>query len=103
MIISTRIHGIPCQVRVTHYCAADPRRTWGPPEQCWPAEPAEVEFEVLDSRGRTARWLERKMDDADTQAVEQEIIAAMEEQAKADQDQAAEDAAEDRYFWEHFA
>jgi hypothetical protein len=100
MILSTEIHGIPCRARVTRYVPADPGRTYGPPERCYPPQPAEVEFEVLDERGRPDPALEAQMDDADTRAVEQEAIAAMEEQAQVDRDRAAEDRAEDRrMFW----
>ncbi|MFT0533977.1 hypothetical protein ACMHYJ_14285 [Castellaniella hirudinis] len=81
MILNTHIQGIPCQVSVTHYTPADPGRITGPVDRCYPPEPAEVEFDVLDRRGRPAPWLERKMGDADARAVEQEIIAAHESAA----------------------
>lgn len=59
MIFPTRVHGIPCQIQVTHFTPGCPAKTWGPPENCHEAEPAELDFEVLDRRGRHAAWLER--------------------------------------------
>lgn len=96
MILPVEIQGITCQVRVTHYVPADPGRTYGPPERCYPSQPAVVDFDVLDEQGRPDPALEAQMDDADVRAVEQEAIAAMEEQIQADRDRAAEDRAEDR-------
>ncbi len=78
MILATDIQGIPCRVRVLTYIPAKAARTWGPPERCYPDQPEVIEFEVLDRRGYPAPWLERKMLDADTRAIEQEIIAAKE-------------------------
>lgn len=52
--IPTRIDGIPCLVGVT--CHVPIRSaTWHDP-----AEGGEVEWRILDSRGRVAPWLERK-------------------------------------------
>lgn len=77
MIISTRIHGIPCQVRVTHYAPARPGFYTGAPGDCYPSEPAEVEFDVLDDQGRPDMRLESQMTDVDVRVIEQEAIAAM--------------------------
>jgi hypothetical protein len=96
MIFATEIRGVPCKVRVTYYVPADPGRTYGPPERCYPPQPAVVDFDVLDEQGRPDSALESRMDDADTRAVEQEAITAMEEQIQADRDRAGEDRAEDR-------
>ena len=63
MIFPSRVHGIPCQVQVTHFTPVIPARTSGPPEHCSPAEGGELEFEILDRRGRHAPWLERYLDD----------------------------------------
>jgi hypothetical protein len=58
------------------------------PDDCYGY--TEIDFDVLDRRGRPAPWIERKMDDADTRAIEQEIIAAK----AAEADEARADALE---------
>ena len=80
-MMETRICGIPCLVEVTysHYT-----RPWqGSAHNCpsdidyyggW-----EVEYEVLDRRGRKAEWLERKMTPADHDRLLGEIIKDLEE------------------------
>ncbi len=52
--IPTHIDGIPCLVGVTCHEPIVPA-TWHDP-----AEGGEVEWRILDSRGRVAPWLERK-------------------------------------------
>lgn len=37
---------------------------------------SEVEFDVLDRRGRPAPWLERKLTDADRERIEYEVLHA---------------------------
>ncbi|MGS1115984.1 hypothetical protein [Castellaniella sp. UC4442_H9] len=96
MIFATEIRGVPCKVCVTYYVPADSGRTYGPPERCYPPQPAAVDFDVLDEQDQPDLALRDQMDDADTRAVEQEAIAAMEEQIQAERDRAAEDRAEDR-------
>lgn len=87
MIIDARIQGIPCRACVTLYRPAVVAIITGPMDQADPGAPAEIEFEVLDRRGARAAWLERKMTDADRHAIEQEIIAAF-EQERADAQEA---------------
>lgn len=90
MILATRIQGIPCRVRVTRYFHQPAMGYWADsPEDCYGY--TEVEFEVLDGRGRKAPWLERQMLSEDRAAIEQEIIAAK----AAEAEQAGIDAAAD--------
>ncbi len=73
-----RIAGIPAIARVTHYVntrgnyssqAMDPDEYYGFKE---------LEFDVLDSRGRPAKWLERKLErPAVFEAVQAEVWKAM--------------------------
>jgi hypothetical protein len=74
-----RVCGIPAIARVTHYRPGDPGRTWGPPERCYPPEPAELEWVVLDRRGRPAPWLERKLTDAERVRIGCDLIEYLEE------------------------
>ena len=53
-----RVAGIPCGVRVTRY---------HPPVESDPGDPGDFDYVLLDRRGRRARWLEKKVTDADEQ------------------------------------
>ena len=77
LTIQTHVAGIPCQAVATSYWPADPGRLSGPPEYCYPSEPAEVEFKILDRKGRVAAWLERKASDTDRERIEIELIEAI--------------------------
>ncbi|MGB5807776.1 hypothetical protein [Castellaniella sp.] len=83
MILDARIQGIPCRVLVTRFFR---QRPLGPSADsdmdCYGY--TEIDFDVLDRRNRPAPWIERKMDDADTRAIEQEIIAAKAAEAAED-------------------
>ena len=77
--ISTRICGIPCKARVTHFHHQPPHR--GSPHTCDSDLDfygyKDLSFDILDRRGRPAPWLERKMTDADREEIESEILAVM--------------------------
>ena len=85
MIISTRIQGIPCQVCVTYYRKEDSPILTGPMDWADPGSPVEIEFHVLDRRGKRAEWLESKMTDEDRDAIERKIESEMASQAAEDQ------------------
>lgn len=68
-IIHTRVAGIPCQLRVTYWEAVT-TATWYAP-----AEGSNMEFEVLDRRGRPAPWLARKLGAVDERRLEAEVAA----------------------------
>lgn len=74
----SRVCGIPCIVRVTYWERYVPAKVSGPPEYCYPAEGGYGEWEILDSRGRPAPWLEKKMTDADRQEVDAFLFEHME-------------------------
>lgn len=78
MQIETRVAGIPCIARVTHYFCQPPM---GPSADsdldC--RGYTECEFDILDRRGRPAPWLERKASDEDRERIEQEIIDQLED------------------------
>lgn len=64
--LEVRIQGIPAIVEVTSVVRATPAGARGYLD---PPEPAEVEFTVMDRRGRPAPWLARKMSQADVQQI----------------------------------
>jgi len=56
----TRVNGVPCKCSVVNYSKEVPMKVYGPGMgDCHPPEPEEFEFEILDRRGRRARWLDR--------------------------------------------
>ena len=76
--IETRVAGIPCIIGVTHFESVKGNGN------CWTAASdldyygyTECEFEVLDSRGRKAAWLERKITAAIQSDIEAEIAEAL--------------------------
>jgi hypothetical protein len=92
VIVATRIAGIPCQVEVGHFFrqpALGPRADsdW----DCYGY--TDLEFEVLDRRGRPAPWLRKKVTEADELAIGDAIADAY----RAAADDARADAAEDRW------
>lgn len=77
---------IPLSVIITHYSPADPGRISGPPEKCYPPEPAEISFTLLTRGGKT-------LDDSDFtaeewEAIELEILETYEKTLSDDADEA---------------
>lgn len=79
MDVQTRVAGIPCIARVTHFHLQRPHR--GSPHTCHSDLDyygyTECEFQILDRRGRPAPWLERKLTDAEVARIEEEITESM--------------------------
>lgn len=73
VVICTEIQEVPCLIGVTSYTGAIEGRITGPWEDCYPGEPAEIEFEVLKLTGRPYPWLEARMTDKDYDQVYQEV------------------------------
>lgn len=71
--IKSTIAGIPCLINVTLYRPGVPPYVDGPDYNWHAGEPAEIEYEVLDTAGRPAPWLERKLTAADQRRIEEEI------------------------------
>ena len=69
-VLPARVVGIPCLVRATF--SPDTSRLSGHPD-LWHHEPSELDWELLDRRGRRALWLERKMLAHDRAALEHHI------------------------------
>jgi len=73
MDVEHRICGIPCLLRVTYFYEQQPMGIYADSDyDCYGY--TEVEYDVLDRRGREAPWLERKMGDKERDAAEAAII-----------------------------
>lgn len=58
----SRVAGIPCRVKVTYYVPPLPMQITGPGfGDAEPPQREDWEFEILDSKGRRAEWLQRKL------------------------------------------
>jgi hypothetical protein len=75
---STRVCGIPCLVRVMYWERYRPAKVSGPPEHCYTEEGGWGEWEILDTKGRPAPWLEKKMSDTDRQQVDTFLFEQLE-------------------------
>lgn len=64
-----------------HYHKGTPGRTSGPPEHCYPAEPAWVEIESVSVNG-----VEITLDDKQAETLEQEIEEMITAKEQADQE-----------------
>lgn len=79
--IETRVCGIPCIAKLTSYESQAPHK--GSAQSCdsdmdyYGYE--EIEFEILDRRGRSAPWLQRKLTAADDSRIQTELSEALEE------------------------
>lgn len=72
--IPVRVAGIPALAGIVGYTAGRPAILTGHPDHRAPADPEEIEFEILDRRGRPAPWLERKLAAADRQRIEDQLV-----------------------------
>lgn len=61
-ILDMTVAGIPAKIEILSASPGRPAQTYGPPEKCYPGEPPEIEYRILDRRGRPAPWLERKIE-----------------------------------------
>lgn len=77
-MIEIDVVGIPALADVVRYRPGKPGRTDGPPELCYPPEPTELEWRLLDRRGRPATWLERKLTERERERIERELIEYLE-------------------------
>jgi hypothetical protein len=85
MMYEVRVCGIPAKADVTYYDGGSDGRYSGPPDRCYPAEAAEVSFNLYDRRGYRAKWLERKLDaagDDEYDYVANQILSIMAKEAE---------------------
>lgn len=77
MIFTTKIAGIPCQCEVTFHTKASPMRITGSGfGDAEPPELEDMEYQILDRRGRPAPWLAKKLTQADDYRLREEFQAA---------------------------
>lgn len=74
---ATKVQGIPCVCRVTHYIPYVPAQGMsGPYEDATPEEASEFEFELHKAKGTgRLKWLEEKATDADVERLQDEYEA----------------------------
>ena len=72
--MNTRIAGIPCRVLVTAYHPGVSARTCAEVDDCFEGEAPELEFAVLDQRGRPAPWLAAKLTAPESARIERELL-----------------------------
>lgn len=92
MILDTHIQGVPCRVRLTYHRKEERPILSGPMDWADPGQSEEVDFQVLDLKNRPAPQIERLMQDEDRSAIEQDLIAAIADEAEQARVDAAEDA-----------
>jgi hypothetical protein len=87
-MIETRIQGIPCQVEMVSGTYIKP---WvGSPHNC-PSDVdyyggwEDVDFCVYDSRGKRAKWLERKMTEEDVERIIDLLIESVSQEPDYDE------------------
>ena len=78
MDIDVLVCGIPAIARVLHYRPYEPAYRRGHPDNWEPASPPEIDFEILDRRGRPAPWLDRKLNNEARARLERELIEYLE-------------------------
>jgi hypothetical protein len=81
--VESFVAGIPCLIGVKTYNVTKP---WKGSVHTCPSDMdwygyTELEFDVLDQRGRPAPWLERKLSEKDSERIECDVAEAMKEAA----------------------
>ena len=75
--LDTNVCGIPCIVRVTHFYRNAGSYSYNAPSDLDYYGYTEMDYDILDRRGRPAPWLERKLNDAVREEIEAEIYTHM--------------------------
>lgn len=66
--------GLPCIARVTHYSPGYAAKTNADPWDCYEAEYPEIEFDLLTTRGKPAKFLEKLMTSEDHERISNELL-----------------------------
>lgn len=75
----TQINDIPCTCRVSHYSPGRPDKVSGPMEDAEEGYDEEFEYDMLDSRGILAPWIEKQITDADYNRLIDEFLIELQE------------------------
>ena len=82
ILVSCKVSGIPAQARLLSYSPfRDGRR--GHIDSWLPDEEEQLEYEILDRRGYSASWLERKLTPQDRADIETSLLTARKEELEA--------------------
>jgi hypothetical protein len=76
--IESRVAGIPCLIRLGRVDITQGTYSPQADNQDEYFGHTDIEFEVLDRRGRHAPWLERKLTDDNTSDIEQQLLKEIE-------------------------
>ena len=77
MIFPTRVNEIPCQCEVLEFSPEIPMKVYGPGmEDASPPEEGDFTFQLLDSKGKRATWLDRYVTPAVEAALLEEFLIA---------------------------
>lgn len=68
--LDSRVAGIPCRIGVIEYERHRGSFSYNAPSDLDYHEYTEMDFDVLDRRGRPAAWLERKLNKSDRMDIE---------------------------------
>jgi hypothetical protein len=70
-----RVAGMPCKVEILSIDGDYvPAKTNADPDSCYPAEYPEIEWQLLDRRGRPAPWLEAKLTSTEREEIEHQCF-----------------------------
>ena len=66
--------GLPCIARVTYCSAGHAARVHGDPDDCYPADEPELEFELYTISGKRAPWMHKLMTDFDYLRISRQLL-----------------------------
>lgn len=72
-VIDSKISGIPCKIGVTEYECVEGNYSFNAVSDWDYSGYSNVDFDILDRKGYTAHWLERKLTEKETDRLISEI------------------------------
>lgn len=75
--LQIKVDGIPCGAVVRYWHQAIVQSVGCHPDNALPDDTGELEWYIVDRRGRHAPWLEAKMTDDEREEIERQIIQSM--------------------------
>jgi len=77
------------EIKVTHFDGGRPAQISGPPENCYPEDPWEIEWEWDTGSEETNELLEKLMSDSMRESIDESLYEQMVEDAKEARDEYA--------------